>query len=444
MDAVDPAKPTNSKWKLAATAIFKVGSFAGVAAALIAIPSYIMDRGRRQDEYRKDLHTSLVEAEELYCGTEPNGVTFQLKTLVERAAAAEPNVADATPMQYLALASVGSKVLSHDRACKFAEEGLRRAEGSAEELEKYALNLVSGHINVLQFQDTSNPAFLSKARERFRTAIDLVDHGDSKKGKYFVGQAYLVWATHELATENEGEAELRLEESRRAWSNLPQQESLLNRIGDTIADVRRSKRPFTPCPSMLTVSPPLYSSITVASDRRPELANDDSTPTESRSEAAVERLSEELKSFAQTTDQRFDELRSLFVKKPLEEGNLEPPELQRHDMLEPPLTPPAPKTAPNWPPAYQPRPGQNSFVLYNRTAYPIRPIINGHQLAAWELGPNEWSIFSIQVGELRLQRSAVQTPWELASTAFFGPDGKPVSRIIEITDCCFVDKGIAP
>jgi len=432
------------------TASMAIAGFV-VAAITLGIYYFVEQRlnsARRLDEQKQLFQHSIQDAEKTYCASEGTGVPTQVKMFIDQAVQLEPNInTELRPLHYVALASVGSSVLALDKAFELGKEGLRRAEASNDPIEKYAANIVLGHIDFMRFRDRKDQAYLVSARDYFGKAKDTVDDDSSLRNIHFLGQAYLIWGTNEMFVGQNDEAKKIIDQARRAWNDLPQPEIRKGEIDHAVAEVERGLSPRLPCPSFLTVSPATMpklsrsglseSSMVVPNNNQSVYGTPSPTPaTDAQNGKELTDLREQVQGLSNNMSKQLGELRSLIVRN---EKKVNSPDTSAAPKLDKPRNGVSdePKT-PKIPDPNTFAPNVCGVVLHNTTAFTIRPIINGFEDEKWEIGPRDSRHFTVPCGELRLERRDVSSAFKAWSPSIFlSSNGTKMTPVIHITNCCY-------
>ena len=247
------------KWRGLLDTLVKVASIATMIGIAVVVLDYSLKAAQDHRHKSNQFHDLVREAELKYCETVEEGVPVQIKLVTDRAAKLEPEIRDdVVALEYITLASVGSTVWSHDRAHQYGELGLKLGISTGEPIEQYAANLLLGHIDFLRYRETEDKAFQSEARAHFRDADKLVSVENSRRMLHFAGQLYVLWGSHEMLSGEEEEAAIQLQRARDVWGKLPQKKARLDRIDYEERRARNGNGPRLPCPSLLTVSPPIF------------------------------------------------------------------------------------------------------------------------------------------------------------------------------------------
>ena len=381
-----------------------VTAFGTLLAAAFPVIFWWFESQRTADQDARErsfkFHDITNQAEHLYCQTKDTGVPANLKVLIDQAVQLESGIQERlSPLNYITLASLGSVVLTYDKAHTYAVRGLQIANGDDGAIDRYAANLVLGHIDFLRFLDTSDARYLVEARNHFGEAKDLVDDKESPRNLYFVGQLYLIWGTNELFAKQLPEGEIAISSARRAWEQLPQKEDRLKHIDREVEQTNRGMPPRLPCPSMVAVSPQYFEPLLDAtvdadvpqadsSDQRSSGSNDTS-PSLGGFDKKFDDLALDMRTEIRTfADRLSGEIRALRPIQDAADGasssgstgtadgsNGEKPTLPSDDM-------PQKDSGTGWKqkPRCDPATNPNccSFVVLNKTDHDVRLTVNGY------------------------------------------------------------------
>ena len=420
--------------------IFLYGTLLSVA---VASCQYIVDSKRDIRERTFQFHDLVMKADEMYCQTEATGVQVRTRVFIDRAAKLEPDIKDELiPLDYMILASVGSSFWPYDRAHAYGLRALHLGIQDDDRIEKYAAELVLGHIDFMQFHASKMPAFHDEARQHFKQAEQLVTYDTSYQNLHFAGQLYLLWAQHELFAGNSAASDELFKTTESVFRSLPQNSSSVYRIAFAKKSVEDGIPPRLPCPSQITVSPPLRDNPSLAETQMRESTNDDppivpqpDLAEDSKLNDRISKIEGNLESLDNKFNDQVSSLRNLIVNK--QEANERVPEKPNP---QPPDTPPHNGNVPPVPSPPSTDSLDCSFKIFNNSNYYIRPIINGVNNAKYNIPPGEVVEFNCGCNDwLRLthRHNGYQTSWP--PSVFWKIDGSQAVPLIEMTTCGSVE-----
>jgi hypothetical protein len=388
------------------------------------------DRTQRIELFRGYLES----AEKFFCEQQSKGVQIGTKAYVDRAAKLEPQIrADLTPLDYIALSSVGSYFWPHELSHRYATQALDYATKSNDRVAQYAAYLLLGHIEFLQFKKSGETKHLTGGRQNFSRAKDIVTASDSMEDRHLTIQLYLSWYQSELYVGRKDDSDELLKSAKHLVQELPDDRRASVYVLDGLAQhIANGYPPKLPCPSQITMAPVVQQQASIGETQEYILQGKEPTVSDN---AVIEKLNGQLEDVVNALSLIGSTLKEQGQQKPenADNGHFNiqdaPPAIITPSTLEPPPTTPLATEPP------KPTEELRWIKVVNGTNSPVRISINGG--TAGPIPPQTIGRMQVKYGPLTIGQigKSPLTTWE-PRFLFVKSDGSRAIPVFVITSCC--------
>ncbi len=195
---------------------------------------------------RDDFNLALDDASK-YC---PNcthcAPAYAIQVPLNKAVTREPEAAAILSAgEYNRLAMLGSSVWDFKKAEYYVKKAMDK---SSEPFDKFFSNLLLGHLNYSYAESDPTDASIQVGNVSFTTAVACMEPQQSKPAvQSLIGQAYGLWALHELLRKDTAESDKHAGLAKAHWKNLPDEASLNHELNERLAAATNGIRPEIAC-----------------------------------------------------------------------------------------------------------------------------------------------------------------------------------------------------
>lgn len=206
-------------------------------------------------ENRESFLDLLYRTEELLCPScvsggcsSPREPNYSIKVYLDNAARLETEIpGGVTAAEYLLLAGLGSTVWDFAKTEKYCDKALNTAET---DLDRHSCYLILAHIHFENHKDDVGAA-IADARRFFQKAVaELSSNSESRRNRFFLGNAYSLWAQDEQFYGSADQVEDKKLRATGHWKPLARSDDLEREMEHRIENAKRGIAPRLPCPSV--------------------------------------------------------------------------------------------------------------------------------------------------------------------------------------------------